>query len=39
MRSCAQDASRWRQEDREAIEEFNAYIKKYGIFGEEYWSF
>lgn len=31
--------ARWQNENREAIEEFNAYIEKYGIFGEEYRSF
>ena len=29
----------WREENREAIEEQNAHVEKYGIFGEEYRAF
>jgi len=31
--------ARWQDENREAIDEFNAYIEKYGCFGDEYRSF
>ena len=31
--------ARWQEENRAAIDEFNAYIEKYGCFGEEYRSF
>ena len=29
----------WREENREAIQEQNAHVEKYGIFGEEYRAF
>jgi antitoxin CcdA len=31
--------ARWKEENRAAIDEFNAYIEKYGCFGDEYRSF
>lgn len=29
----------WQQENREAIEAYNAYVAEYGCFGEEYRTF
>jgi len=29
----------WKEENREAIQEQNAHVEKYGIFGEEYRAF